>query len=119
MANIVKTVDGKYYRLTEDSEELSAQQVTDLIANKQAELTALEAIAPSNDNATPTGDGSAAANGSAPAPDAGTAGTTPPADASQTPPAADPNAAAPAADQNAGQAAPAAPAAGTESAPMQ
>jgi hypothetical protein len=49
MAKIIKSVEGKYY--TGEFEEIDASRVTELIAKKQAELSELEAIAPSSDPA--------------------------------------------------------------------
>ena len=44
MENLIKSVDGKYY--TGAFEEVAPEVVTALVAEKQAELQALEAIAP-------------------------------------------------------------------------
>lgn len=98
MARVIKSVDGKYY--TGDFEEVSPDQVTQMIAKRQSELQELEAIAPANstppapdnggtDNGSgqgPVNDGGQPSGDSAPAP-GGDNGT-------PTAPPADPNAAA-------------------------
>lgn len=94
---IVKTTTGDYYRVN-DTDKVPPEEVTTLLAAKQAELQALEAIAPNHGadngqaNTQPTtaapADPNAAANGTASA-DANSAaagqaapadGVTPPAD---------------------------------------
>lgn len=61
MGQVIKSTDGNYYEV-EDDQQLSQDQVTALIASRQAELQRLEAIAP-----TPAADPTPA-DQSAPAP---------------------------------------------------
>ncbi|HEX4201535.1 MAG TPA: hypothetical protein VHY59_08460, partial [Chthoniobacterales bacterium] len=49
MAKVIKSVDGKFY--SGEFEEMTPEQVSELVARKQTELQDLEAIAPANEAA--------------------------------------------------------------------
>lgn len=52
MSKIIKSTDGKFYRVHK-FEELTAEEVSQEIAERQEELKQLESVAPSNETAAP------------------------------------------------------------------